>query len=228
MKISQLITSAFLGTVLITTHLAAHAGQVFRFQGANGVLTMSKTLPPYAAQKGYTILDDTSMRVIEKVAPALTKSEITEYNHQQATNKEQQQLVVMEAKKQAERHRQAMLYDSDLKASYRSEEDLLKKRETELLYFDNQIDKTKAYLTKNNDKLHQFQRQAANIELSGRSISRNLKKRLVATEQEINNNKMELTRLTAENEASIKRFDQDLLRLKVLLGNEIEQQITAQ
>jgi hypothetical protein len=105
MRISQLITYAFLGSILITTSLAVHAGQVFRFQGENGVTTMSKTLPPYAAQKGYAILDDASMRVIEIVAPALTKAEITEYNRQQAANKEQQQLAVIEAKKQAERQK---------------------------------------------------------------------------------------------------------------------------
>jgi hypothetical protein len=228
MKISQLITHAFLGTILITTSLIVNAGQVFRFQDKNGVITMSKTLPPYAAQKGYDILDDTTMRVIEAVAPALTKAEITEYNRQQAAHKEQQQLAVTEAKKQAERHRQAMLYDNNLRARYRSEEDLLEKRETELLYFQNQIDKTNADLTRNNDKLHQFQQQAANIELNGRSIDGNLKKRLIATEQEINNNKRELTRLTAENKASIIQFDQDLLRLKQLLGTDTKQHITAQ
>ena len=228
MKISQLITHAFLGTILITTSLIVNAGQVFRFQSENGVITMSKTLPPYAAQKGYAILDDISMRVIEEVAPALTKSEITEYNRQLAADKEQQQLAVIEAKKQAERHRQAMLYDNNLRASYRSEEDFLKKRETELRYFQNQIGKTQAYLTRNNDKLHQFQQQAANIELNGRNVGGNLKKRLIATEQEINNNKTELTRLTAENKASILQFDQDLLRLKQLLGTDIEQRITAQ
>jgi hypothetical protein len=228
MKISQLITHAFLGTILITTSLIVNAGQVFRFQGENGVITMSKTLPPYAAQKGYDILDDTTMRVIEKVAPALTKAEITEYNRQQAAHKEQQQLAVTEAKKQAERHRQAMLYDNNLRARYRSEEDLLTKRETELLYFQNQIDKTNADLTRNNDKLHQFQQQAANIELNGRSVGGNLKKRLIATEQEINNNKRELTRLTAENKASIIQFDQDLLRLQQLLGTDTKQHITAQ
>jgi hypothetical protein len=228
MKISQLITHAFLGTILITTSLIVNAGQVFRFQGENGVITMSKTLPPYAAQKGYDILDDTTMRVIEKVAPALTKAEITEYNRQQAAHKEQQQLAVTEAKKQAERNRQARLYDNNLRARYRSEEDLLTKRETELLYFQNQIDKTNADLTRNNDKLHQFQQQAANIELNGRSVGGNLKKRLIATEQEINNNKRELTRLTAENKASIIQFDQDLLRLQQLLGTDTKQHITAQ
>jgi len=225
MKINQLITQAFFSALLITASLSANAGQLYRFQDENGVITMSKILPPYAAQKGYDILNDTSLRLIEKVAPALTEAEIDEYNHQQAAQKEQQRLAEIEAKKEKERRRQAILYDNNLRASYRSEEDLLKKRETELLYFQNQTDKTNAYLKKNNDKLHQFQQQAAEVELGGRAVTGNLKKRLVAIKQEIHNNQTELARLTLENEKTLKRYDQDLLRLKELLGDETNQAV---
>ena len=71
-----------LGLFLTLTSLASQAGQVYRFKDDSGVKTMSKTLPPYAAQQGYEILDDTSLRVIEKVAPALTKEEIAEFKRQ--------------------------------------------------------------------------------------------------------------------------------------------------
>jgi len=226
MKISQLIIQSCLGGLLISLSLSAYAGHVFRFQDSHGVITMSKTLPPYAAQKGYEILDDTSLRVIEKVAPALTKAEIDEYTRQQTALKEQQRLAEIEAQNERERQRQAVLYDNNLRASYRSEADLLKKRETELLYFQNQIDKTQAYLNRNNDKLREFQQQAADIELSGHAVSGNLKKRLIATEQEINNNQIELKRLTDENEATHQRYDNALIRLKQLLNSEMKQQAT--
>ena len=71
-----------LSLFLTLTSLASHAGQVYRFKDDSGVKTMTKTLLPYAAQQGYEILDDTSLRVIEKVAPALTE-EIAEFRHQQ-------------------------------------------------------------------------------------------------------------------------------------------------
>ena len=143
-----------LGLFLTMTNLASHAGQVYRFKDDSGVKTMSKTLPPYTAQQGYEILDDTSLRVIEKVAPALTKEEIAEFKRQQKAEKEQQRLAQIEAEK--ERRRQAMIYDANLKASYRTEDELLKKRETELPYFQNQIDKTELNLKRNKEKLHQF------------------------------------------------------------------------
>ena len=207
-----------LGLFLTLTSLASQAGQVYRFKDDSGVKTMSKTLPPYTAQQGYEILDDTSLRVIEKVAPALTKEEIAEFKRQQKAEKEQQRLAQIEAEK--ERRRQAMIYDANLKASYRTEDELLKKRETELLYFQNQIDKTELNLKRNKEKLHQFQQQAADIELSGRAVTGNLKKRLVATEQEINNNHLELERLKTENKASIEQFDRDLIRLRQLLNTD--------
>jgi FtsZ-binding cell division protein ZapB len=213
------MTQAFC-SALILISLSADAGQVFRFQDKNGVITLSKALPPYAAQKGYDILDDNSLRVIEKVAPALTKAEIDEYNRQQAAQKEQQRLTAIKAKEDSERRRQALLYDNNLRASYRSEEDLLKKREAELLYFQNQIDKTNTYLERNSAKLHQFQQQAAEIELGGRTVSGNLKKSLIAIKQEIHNNQLELERLTRENEETIKQFDRDQQRLKALLGGK--------
>jgi len=152
--------------------------------------------------------------------PALTKEEIAEFERQQEVEKEQQRLAEIEAKKEKERRRQAMLYDANLKASYRTEDELLKKRETELLYFQNQIDKTELNLKRNKEKLHQFQQQAADIELSGRAVTGNLKKRLVATEQEINNNHIELERLKTENKASIEQFDRDLIRLRQLLNSD--------
>ena len=206
-----------LGLFFALTNLSSYAGQVYSFKDRNGVKTMSKTLPPYAAQRGYEILDDISLRVIEKVAPAPTKDEIAEYDRQLAAEKEQKRLAEIEAKNEKERRRQAMLYDANLKASYRTEDELLKKRETELLYFQNQIEKTELNLKRNKDKLHQFQQQAANIELSGRVVTGNLKKRLVATEQEIKNNHTQLERLSTENKASIEQYDQDLVRLRELL-----------
>ena len=217
---SQIVTC--LSLLLTLPSLSSYAGQVYRFKDNNGVKTMSKTLPPYAAQQGYDVLDDSSLRVIETVRPAPTKEEIVEYNRQQAAEKEQKRQAEIEAKKATERRRQAMLYDANLKASYRTEDELLKKRETELLYFQNQIEKTELTLKRNKDKLHQFQQQAADIELSGRAVTGNLKKRLVATEQEIKNNHSELARLGLENKASIEQYDQDLIRLRELLTRDAQ------
>jgi len=214
MKILTPILISF--SILMVTN--ASAGNLYRFIDDNGVSTMSKTLPPHIAQRGYDILDESSFRVLEKIAPAPSEEEIAEIERKQAEQKEQKRLAKIEAKKQKERQRQAMLYDANLKAHYRSEDELLKKQETELLYFQNQIEKTEGALKRNKSKLYEFQKQAADIELSGRAVSVNLKKRLAAAEQEIQINEQELTRLASENISTSEQYSKDLIRLRELLA----------
>ncbi len=198
--------------------VSAHAAQVYRFVDKHGVKTISKTLPPYAAQQGYEIVDVTTLRILKRVAPALTDEEIIELNRQKAEEQERQRLADIKAKEEQEQHRQAVLYDANLKANFRTEDELLEKRETELRYFRTQIDKTKTALTRNQNKLYQFQKQAADIELSGQTVSGNLEKRLIAAEQEIQNNEQELERLQKEHTATEEQYDRDLIRLRELLG----------
>ena len=217
MKINLLIRLSCLALLLAMTNLSVQAGQVYRFKDKSGIKTMSKMLPPYAAQQGYEIKDDTSFRVIEKVGPAPTKEEIAEYNRQHQAEKQQQQLATIAAKKEQEHRRQAMLYDADLKASYRTEDELLQKRETEMLYFQNQIEKTELNIKYNREKLYQFQKQAADIELNGKTINSNLEKRMLSTKQASKNSHAELKRLIEEKKANIKQYDRDLLRLRELL-----------
>ncbi len=54
-------------SLLLIISLPAEAGKIYRYTDNNGVSTLSKSLPPYAAQKGYDILDETSLRLIERV-----------------------------------------------------------------------------------------------------------------------------------------------------------------
>jgi hypothetical protein len=217
MKINLLIRLSCLALLLAMTSISVQAGQVYRFKDESGIKTLSKMLPPYAAQQGYEIIDDTSFRVIEKVGPAPTKEEIAEYDRQHQAEKQQQQLATIAAKKEQEHRRQAMLYDADLKASYRTEDELLKKRETEMLYFQNQIEKTELNIKYNREKLYQFQKQAADIELNGKTINSNLEKRMLSTKQASKNSHAELKRLIEEKKANIKQYDQDLFRLRELL-----------
>lgn len=214
-KLALIISSSLLLSQSISM---ANANQVFRCVDDNGVKTLSKTLPPHAAQKGYEILDDSSLRVLEKVTPAPTDAEIAEIERQQAAKKEQQRLAEIAAKQEQERQRRANVYDANLLANFRSEAELHEKREIELHYFQNQIKQVEATLKRNQDKLYQFQKQAAQVELNGRAVAGNLKKRLIAAEQEIEINKTELQRLADQNIATQQQYDKDLIRLKELLA----------
>lgn len=210
-------TQICLGFILALASLCACAGQVYLYTDDSGIKTMSKTLPPHASQHGYDVLDDSSLRVLERVAPAPTKAEIAELDRQKTAEKERTRLAEIKIIEDKKRLHQAMLYDANLKASYRTEDELFEKRQSDQLYFQNQIDEKEMSLKRNTERLHQFQQQAAKIELSGRVVSDNLQKRLKAVAQEINNNRTDLTHLMAEKEKSIQQYAKDLIRLRVLL-----------
>ncbi len=220
MNISKPITLIALLTAFAITSFAASAGQIYRFNDESGVTTMSKILPPHAAQNGYDILDDKSFRLIEQVAPALTPEQIIEEEKRLAAEKEAGRLAKISEKKRKEQQRQETIYNNNLLASYQSEEDLLRAKATQITYLFSQLSKTEDFVAKNNEKLHQLQQQAAETEISGKSISVNFKKRLDAVEQELENNHAEIKRIKSEIQARDSQFSTDLIRLRQLLSSK--------
>ena len=220
MNISKSITFVALITAFGITSFAASAGQIYRFKDESGVTTMSKILPPHAAQNGYDILDDKSFRLIEQVDPALTSEQIIEEEKRLAVEKEAERLAEIAEKERKEQQRQEIIYNNNLLASYQSEEDLLRAKATQITYLFSQLSKTEDFVAKNNEKLHQLQQQAAETEISGKSISVNFKKRLDAVEQELENNHAEIKRIKSEIQARDSQFSTDLIRLRQLLSSK--------
>ena len=214
------ITLIALITALGITSFAASAGQIYRFKDESGVTTMSKILPPHAAQNGYDILDDKSFRLIEQVEPALTAEQIVEEDMRIAAEKEAERLAELAEKERKEQLRQETIYNNNLLASYQSEQDLLRAKATEITYLFSQLSKTEDFVTKNNKKLHQLQQQAAEIEISGKSISANFQMRLDAVQQELENEHAEIKRLKSEIKNRDSQFSTDLTRLRELLSSK--------
>lgn len=208
-------------SILLSFCLAAtsvSAGQLFRFNDESGTPTLSKTLPPEAAQKGYDILDDQTMRLIERVPPALTEAQLAEQAERLAAEKIAQQAADAQAKQTAALERQQSLRDQNLLNIYRSEDELLDARDKDLNYRQTKL----SLLTKKQPELEQklsaFQQQAAEKELSGAAISDNLQKRLTAAEQELSNNQLMIHQLQAEIIMLTQQYEQDRQRLNELLS----------
>lgn len=175
MKTLKFSKLTFLAILLSTMSLAVHAGQLYRFPDENGSPTISKVLPPSAAQKGYDILDDKSLRLIKRVAPALSADEIAELERKLTEQLEAQHRAEIAAKEEKKRNRKQAIKDQILQASYHSEQDLLNTRDADLLYRKTQIEKETAKHEQAKQRLHKLQQQAAEQELSGKKISVNLK-----------------------------------------------------
>ncbi len=214
------LTFIALAIVFCSTSFAASAGQIYRFKDESGVTTMSKILPPHAAQNGYDVLDDKSFRLIENIEPALTPAQIIEEEKRIAAQQEADRLAKIAEKERREQLRQQTIYNNNLLASYQSEQDLLRAKDTELTYLKSQLTKAEKFLSNNTEKLHQLQQQAAETEIGGKSITTNFKKRLDAIQQEIENNHAEIKRLHSEIQTRDLRFDNDLVHLRKLLSSK--------
>ncbi|NQY25839.1 MAG: DUF4124 domain-containing protein [Piscirickettsiaceae bacterium] len=203
--------------VLSTLSLASNASPLYRFLDEDGVSTTSRSLPPSAAQKGYDILDDKSLRLIERILPALTVEQIAEEERQIAEKKEADRLAEIKAKEDKKQQEQQEIYNKNLLASYATKEDLIKKRDDALSHNKTQIEKSEALLEKGKQYSLTLQQQAAEQELAGQELSDNLKKRLKANNGNIKNNEDAIERLNLEAQQLTKQYAADLERLQQLL-----------
>lgn len=199
--------------LLLISSLPSYAGKIYRFIEKDGVSTLSKSLPPYAAQKGYDILDDTSLRLIERV---YTREELVKIQQRQAVIEQKNALLEQQKKEAQQRRLEQRSHDRNLIARYPSSQLLIKSRNDDLTYRQHQIDDAKNLLKNNISRLKGLQQKAAEQEMSGNEISVNLTKRLSVMQEEINN-KRYISRTKTEKEEASRQYDIDLERLKLLL-----------
>lgn len=211
---------SLLALALSLSSFSSYAGNIYRFHDENGVSTLSKSLPPYAAQQGYEILDDKSFRVIERVMSK--KESIEESNAEQAAipekQKQQQQLKQEQLKQQLRKRleKEQRIVDQNLLDIYPSIQDLIKTRDDYLSYINKQIENNIAQQNHIQVKLHQLQQAAAEQELSGQPISNKLNQQLEASQKEIVENQLHLEALENDKLNSSHQYEHDLIRLRQL------------
>ena len=119
--------------------------------------------------------------------------------------------------KQAEEARQAQqAYDKTLLITYRSEADLIRARDSDIAYRQEQIEMHQQKLPDLKQYLYQLQNEAAQRELSGAKITANMQKRLDAAKEEIQVRQQAINDLKAEITQLESKYDHDLKRLKYL------------
>jgi chromosome segregation ATPase len=204
--------------LLFAVTATAHAAQLYRFPNEEGVQTLSRSLPPEAAQKGYDILDDKTMRLIERVPPALSAEEIADLEAKEAEDAEQRQADI--AAKEAEKQREkAARYDRTLLITYTNEAELISARDKDIGYRKEQIELLSAKLPELRKSLENVQKDAAERELSGGKITANMQKRLNAAQEEIAVREQAIEIYRAEIKELNAKYDFDLQRFRILRGN---------
>jgi len=194
----------------------SYAGKIYRFHDENGISTLSKILPPYAAQQGYEVLDDKSFRVIERVLSnkeSIKRSHAEQIDAQEKQQLKQQQLKQEELKRVEKEQR---IVDQNLLAIYPSIQDLIKTRDDYLAYINKQIEDSVTQHKYIEEQLHQLQQSAAEQELSGQPISSKLNQQIEAIQKEIVDNEIHLEALQDDNLNSSHQYEHDLIRLRQL------------
>jgi len=203
--------------ILSMASINANAGKIYRFIDKDGTSTMSKILPPYAAQQGYDILDDTSLRLIERVYTQkdLIKIQAEKKRVEQAEEKERSKIEANRIKKAEQRAR-----DRNLLARYPTEQVFIKSRDADLNYQQSEIDDLKTALSKNKHRLVELQTIAAEAEINGETIRASIEKNLTLTENAITKIKQTITESIDDKAAATKSYEKDLTRLRQLLNRK--------
>lgn len=200
--------------LLSVISLPSHAGNIYRFLDKNGVSTLSKVLPPYAAQQGYDILDDKSFRLIERVKKV---EELIESQKEEARlAKIEASLAKIEEDKEKSRL-ERFIHDRSLLDRYPDDRVMLRARDADLTFINKQIDDVAQHKVLSIQKLHNLQQSAAEEELAGKTVSSEINKQLDNARKNIENDQLQIERLYSEYNKTVAQYDTDLARIRELL-----------
>jgi len=202
---------SLLALTLTISSLPSYAGKIYRFHDQDGISTLSKILPPYAAQQGYEILDDKTLRVIDRV---LTRAETIEQHHAEQATAQSKQLKQEQQEQLRRLEIEQKIIDQNLLEIYPSVQDLIKARDEQLAAINKQVEDTLAQQSHFQEQLHQLQQSAAGQELSGQPISSQLNQQIETTQKEIVDNQIHLKALQDDNLNSSHQYEHDLIRLR--------------
>ena len=210
-------TVGLIAVLLLATIGEAVAGQLYRYRDENGELVVNSVLPPTAAQRGYDILSDTSMRLLERVAPRLTPEQLVE--------RERLQQV---AEAEAEVKRKQLARDRTLLATYTTLGDLNKAREVKIEAVRAGMAVSELSLVNAQKTLSARIERAAEYERDGKSVPPPVKKNITKTRDSIVRHENNLVRGRAQIEDIRSEFAAQIARFKELKGLVDEPAIEAE
>jgi hypothetical protein len=172
--------------------LEASDVRLYRFVNADGSLVISHTIPANKVAGGYDILDAATGRLLERVPAQLTA----------------EQLALKEAR---DRERQACLEDLDrVQTLYSSESEIDRALREALASIDSRIKNAEANLTQLRFEQRKLEREAAQIERTGGTLSDILVNNIERTQIQIDTLKGEVAQRHRDKVGARERFAEDL------------------
>jgi hypothetical protein len=142
--------------------LSSQAGKLYKWVDDKGQTHYTQTLPPTDAHRARSQLDERGI-VVKEVDAAKTQEQLRQEAEQERLRKEQQRLI-----------EQQQAQDRVLLRTFRSEDDILMTRNGQLQAVDTSIRVTQANIKRLKSTLEEMEGDAAQMELSGRPVSKKL------------------------------------------------------
>lgn len=190
--------------LLLTTITASAAGNMYRYPGKSGNPVISHTLPQDASQRGYDILSANG-RVVETVAPALTKIEL-------AVKKARE----VESLRQAEATRKRQNEDRQLLRSYSHPDDLIKVLHRRLEQMRSLISLKQGSINSLQEQIRYEQSRAADSERAGREIPAAIPPKIESLEREVATTETEILRQQEKIAIVVSDYSAKVARLETL------------
>ncbi|ADJ29773.1 hypothetical protein [Nitrosococcus watsonii] len=209
-KISNVIQILFIAGISILAALCSfsslvQAGQLYRYIGENGTQMLSGNLPPEAVQGGYEIINSQTMVVVKRVPPAKTQKQLVE----------EARLAQIEAEKR-QRAQEQEDYNHMLLATFGSEADLLRIRDSQIGAIEGAIRLVQSKIKTLQQALRERQNQAAHLERNGQTIPEQLLTGIQNVKAHLVRNQRYIAKKRQEQVAIKEKFTEDLKRFQEL------------
>lgn len=199
-----IIGPALCTLVLLLGTAGDSAAVLYRWVDENNVVHYTDTLPPDSVEKARTEYSRSGLPV-NRVPRAKTPEEIRQEQELERLRTEQRELI-------EELHS----IDRVLLRTFRSEDDLLRARDSKFATIDLMIQVSESNITRQKRWLAELRTDAANLERSGRPVPEHLQKTIRKTEDSIREGQEAISRRDEQKEAIRASFEQDLRRFKQL------------
>ena len=185
------------GALLVLVALPAQAANLYRFRDANGGLVISSSIPNDRVPLGYEVIDGTSGRTLQKVAPQLSPAEA-------AAKAEFERRLALCTRAQRR-----------VRTMYEVPEDIDAAETQALESLETRIINAQANLVHVRNQLSQFEQQAARLERNGTGVTAVLVGNIERAKAQIANLEQEIAQRRAEQAATRNEYARDRAIFKV-------------
>lgn len=182
---------------------AAQAG-MYRYTDENGQLVISNTIPQEATRRGYDILSDNG-RVVDTVSPAPTAA----------------QIAAREAEKERQKQREIQReQDQQLLKRFSHPDQAIRAMHRKIRELNSIIRLKRGNISVISGQLDAEQSRAADRERAGREIPETTLDKIRRLEAQVLDIEQEIASQQQEIEALRKSYEEDILRLEEITGEE--------